>query len=299
MAQHTLQTLLRAMRLPFLVLTPACVLLGLGTALAAGHPVAAPDFLLVLAGAIFAHISVNALNEYHDFRSGLDLHTHRTPFSGGSGALPEHPEMVSAVLATGVVALALTVLIGGYFTAVHGWQILPVGIAGVVIIITYTRWINRYPWLCLVAPGLAFGPLMVVGTHLVLTGEYSPAAMLVSLVPFFLVSNLLLLNQYPDVEADRAAGRRHFPIAFGTRASTGVYGVFTLGGFLTILAGIAAGFLPLISLVALLPLLFALYSLVGVARQGAQIALLTPYLGTNVLASVLTPFLLSMTLIYG
>ena len=44
--------------------------------------------ILALAGGLLAHISVNALNEYLDFTSGLDLTTLRTPFSGGSGTLP-------------------------------------------------------------------------------------------------------------------------------------------------------------------------------------------------------------------
>ncbi len=48
-------------------------------------------FALVLLGAVAAHIAVNSLNEYLDFKSGLDERTHRTPFSGGSGFLPEHP----------------------------------------------------------------------------------------------------------------------------------------------------------------------------------------------------------------
>lgn len=55
---------------------------------------------------------------------------------------------------------------------------------------------------------------MVMGTHFALTGEYSATAGLASLVPFFLVSDLLLLNQFPDVEpiepvqcAHRQAGK--------------------------------------------------------------------------------------------
>ncbi len=42
--------------------------------------------MLALLGAFLAHISVNTLNEYFDFKSGLDLETIKTPFSGGSGA---------------------------------------------------------------------------------------------------------------------------------------------------------------------------------------------------------------------
>ena len=80
------RVLLQSMRGPFLVLTPVCVLLGVGTVVANKAPVDWSLLFLCLLGALLAHISVNALNEYADFRSGLDLATLRTPFSGGSGA---------------------------------------------------------------------------------------------------------------------------------------------------------------------------------------------------------------------
>ncbi|MDH5182207.1 MAG: prenyltransferase, partial [Gammaproteobacteria bacterium] len=85
--------LLGATRPPFLILTPACVFLGYATATLAAPQIDMMLFLLVLAGALCAHISVNAFNEYFDFKSGLDLHTTRTPFSGGSGSLPANPQM--------------------------------------------------------------------------------------------------------------------------------------------------------------------------------------------------------------
>ena len=75
-----IQVLLRPARIPFLALGPICVLPGVGTALHA-----------VLPGAVAAHVSVNTFTEYPDFHSGLDALTVKTPFGGGSGALPEHP----------------------------------------------------------------------------------------------------------------------------------------------------------------------------------------------------------------
>ncbi|MFW2438612.1 MAG: prenyltransferase, partial [Arenicellales bacterium] len=77
---------IQSMRVPFLVLTPVCVFLGASTVVL--NETNTGLLMLVLLGALLAHISVNALNEYSDFRSGLDLTTTRTQFSGGSGALP-------------------------------------------------------------------------------------------------------------------------------------------------------------------------------------------------------------------
>jgi hypothetical protein len=62
--------------------------------------------LLIFIGALFAHISVNTLNEYFDFKSGLDLTANKTPFSGGSGALPNTPD-VAGVSFKGWLAIAI------------------------------------------------------------------------------------------------------------------------------------------------------------------------------------------------
>tara|TARA_R110001599_G_scaffold177980_9_gene370427 strand:- start:10268 stop:11134 length:867 start_codon:yes stop_codon:yes gene_type:complete len=287
------------MRLPFLVLTPACVLLGGAIALASSAPVIWLHLWLGLAGALAAHIAVNTLNEYQDFRSGLDALTSRTPFSGGSGALIRCPDAAVAVRVSAGLSLLLVVLIGLYFIMHYGAAILPVGLLGVAIIVLYTRWINQRPWLCLVTPGIAFGPLMVVGTHFVLTGHYSVVAAGVSLVSFFLANNLLLLNQFPDMQADRQVGRRHLPIAYGVEFATGVYGFMAAAAMLVIVLGVDSGTLPSLCLLALLPAAIGLFVWMGARRYGDQIGRLRPYLALNVFAAVVTPLVLSITLFLG
>ena len=147
------------MRGPFLVLTPVCVFLGANTVVANQVRVDLHLLFLALLGAVLAHISVNTFNEYLDFKSGLDLKTTRTRFSGGSGALPRNPGRAGAVFSAGVISLLATLLIGLFFVWKYGWGILPIGIAGLVLIVTYTGWINKHPFLCLVAPGTGFGAI--------------------------------------------------------------------------------------------------------------------------------------------
>ncbi|MCW8827194.1 MAG: prenyltransferase [Gammaproteobacteria bacterium] len=294
-----LSTIFQSTRPSFLILTPICVFLGLSTALSVGATVNYTIFSLILIGAIAAHISVNTLNEYFDFTSGLDLKTEKTPFSGGSGALPANPEMANAVLATGLISLLVTAVIGIYLMTQQSAQILPIGIVGMIIIYTYTNWINRIPFLCLIAPGIGFGLLMVVGTHIVLTKEYSLLPWLAALVPFFLVNNLLLLNQYPDIEADKSVGRNHLPIAYGTTSSTVAYALFMLGAYLMIAISVVMGYFPLLSLIALIPMGLAIFSLMGAKKYSADIGQFPQYLGTNVAATLATPLLLGISLLYG
>jgi 1,4-dihydroxy-2-naphthoate polyprenyltransferase len=294
---NKLKLLFGIMRVPFLALTPACALLGLGTAIWTTGRVNWLHFALLLVAAVCAHISVNAFNEYFDFKSGLDSQTQRTLFSGGSGTLQSHPDTARMALTMAWITFAVTALTGLYFILLRGASILPLGILGLFILIAYTPWLARNPFLCLIAPGLGFGPLMVMCIHFALTGVYSWTAFVAALVPFFLVSDLLLLNQFPDVEADRSVGRRHIPILLGQRSASVVYNLFILSAYLTIILGIAFGLLPPISLLGLLTAVIAVPTGIRAFQHADDLPGLVPALGLNVLVNLLTPVLVGIGLL--
>jgi len=294
-----INTVLKTMRPSFLVLTLVCVFLGFCTSFATGATIDNTLFTLVFIGAISAHISVNMLNEYHDFKSGLDFNTKKTAFSGGSGALPSNPKIANLVLLLGLLSLFITMIIGIYFMTIVGTLILPIGLIGLVIIITYTQWLNRMPLLCLIAPGFGFGLLMVIGTHVVLTFECSLLVRLISLIPFFLINNLLLLNQYPDMQADASVGRNTLPLAFGIKCSNLVYSLFMVAAYSLIVLYVLVGILPTISVIALIPMGLTMFSLIGAIKHKSNIGNFPKYLAANVAATILTPFLLGLTILIG
>jgi 1,4-dihydroxy-2-naphthoate octaprenyltransferase len=289
--------MLGPMRLSFLILTPACVALGFGTALWSQGNVSTFQVIMVLVGAVAAHLSVNAFNEYFDFKSGLDFHTLRTPFSGGSGTLPAKPHMAKHALIIAIAAFGGVVSIGFYFLIVRGPALLPIGALGLFLLVFYTPWIVHHPYLCLVAPGLGFGPFMVIGTHVALTGSYGWTALVASLIPFFLVSNLLLLNQFPDVEADRGVGRKHLPIVIGRRASSLLYVGFLLMAYLALIWGVYSQYLPRASLAGLATVVLAVPVSIGAYRYADNVKKLIPSMGINVAINILTPVLVSIGLI--
>jgi len=299
MSVQSFQAMLRSTRPPFLILAPACIFLGVACAQYSGFSLRAVDLALVFIGGLLAHVSVNTFNEYYDFSSGLDTLTEKTPFSGGSGALVETPRALPWVLACAVFSLLLTTVIGVYFLMQAGPAVVPLGLMGAAVIVAYTKWINRFPWLCLVAPGLGFGPLMVVGTQAALTGVITPFSLVVSLIPFFLVNNLLLLNQLPDIEADKRVGRNHLPIAYGIQFSSWTYLCFVIAAGLLLVGCVGANYLPVWSLLALLPLSAGIVAAIGVLRVGREVAKLLPFLGLNVLSAVATPALLAATLMFS
>lgn len=291
-------TALRTARPNFLLLAPVCVLLGLGVAAQGQAPLDGLSAFIALIGAAFAHVSVNVLNEYEDFRSGLDLRTSRTPFSGGTGTLVAHPHLANQVQALGLASLGFTALCGLFLLVRVGWGLLPIGILGLGLIYFYSSRINYSHWLCLIAPGLGFGPLMVLGTYYATTSTWSASAVVASLIPFFLVNNLLLLNQFPDLEPDRSVGRDTLPIALGLAGALQVYGLLALLAFVSLGLGVAGGFLPPGALLGLVGMPAALVVYLAVRRllgQGGSLipALLAP-MGINVALTLVTPLLMAL-----
>jgi 1,4-dihydroxy-2-naphthoate polyprenyltransferase len=287
------------MRPRFLLLAVACVFLGLSASVWTGHAINAWHAFLCFVGGVLVHGSVNAFNEYEDIKSGLDFRTTRTPFSGGSGTLVPVPSKLPIALWTGIVTAAICVGIGIYFFILYGWPILAIGALGLFIVVIYTPWLNKIPLLCLIAPGLGFGTLMVNGTYFALTGAFSWTALLVSFVPFFLVSNLLLLNQFPDAEADRTVGRKHLPITIGRKASAYVFAAFIAATYLTIILGVIVKLTPLWTLSSLVSLVFALPAAKGALDHPDDPAKLEPSLGQNVLLDLITPSLMGIGLLIG
>lgn len=278
----------------FLVLAPVCVYLGL--------QIASPKeqewslLCMIMVAAIAAHISVNTFNEYFDFRTGLDALTQKTPFSGGSGALPNNHAAAPLTLAIAILSMVIVSFIGLWLAwQVNGW-LLPLGVVGVILIATYTQWINKHPWLCLIAPGVGFGVCVVMGSAMAFGASWELRNSLLLVVPFSLVNNLLLLNQYPDVAADHQVGRKTFPIVYGFTLSHWVYGLQALMASGAIIIAVALEWIPQSSMVSLLPVLLSGYALLGAIRYGASIGLHPQYLAANVAATLLVPLMLGWTL---
>ncbi|MCL7421487.1 MAG: prenyltransferase [Methylobacter sp.] len=296
---HTkITTLLRTARPAFLLLTPCCLSVAVAFAISEGVEIDPARLALIVTGALSAHISVNMLNEYYDYRSGLDLRTQRTAFSGGSGALPECPEAAEAVLHGGLLCLALTALIGLYFVWQSGLGLLPVGLAGVLLVYLYSPDLARRPLLYMLAPGLGFGPLMISGAYYLLSGHYQPAVLITAVIVLFVVSNLLLLNQFPDLEADREAGRLHLPILIGRKSSARVYVAFLAMAYALLLLSVFLKLLPIHSLLGMATLFWGISAARLVLRFYDNTAKLMPALALNAALALSLPVLISLGLIW-
>jgi 1,4-dihydroxy-2-naphthoate octaprenyltransferase len=259
--------------------------------------------LLALLGLLLTHASVNTLNDYFDYRSGIDLNTQRTPFSGGSGALPGKLLTPKQALWYGILLLVLAVPIGLYFAVVSGWQILPLLVIAALLIILYTPLILKMGW-AEWSPGLGLGLLPILGVYFIYTGHYTLTAFLAAVPSGLFVHNLLLLNEFPDYEADKKAGRRSLPIVFGLGKAGIVYSAFTILVYvwiaLIVVLSLILGkdFMPPYCLLALLTLPLAVKAIKG-SRQFHDMRQLIPAMAANVMLIMLTQLLLGVGYILG
>ena len=293
----SVKTWLMEVRAPFLLVTLVSVLVATSVAVYQSYHINALYLGLAFVGALLSHVAVNVFNEYFDFKSGVDFKTMKTPFSGGSGVLPAGLLNPRNVYIVGIACIAGIIAIGGYFIYVHGPLIIPLGVVGIITVYFYTTYITKSPLLCAIAPGLGFGPLMVMGTYFVLTGTYSLAAGLASLVPGFLVSNLLLLNQFPDVEADASVARRHLPIVVGREKSSLIYSLLVLAAYLALIISVEVDKLPDLALLGLVTLPLGLLVVMGVRKYHDQIERLIPVMARNVMLTLFFPMLMAIGII--
>jgi 1,4-dihydroxy-2-naphthoate octaprenyltransferase len=260
-------------RAPFLILSVTLVAAGAAAAAYDGIFGWIPTFL-ALVGLVALHIAVNALNEASDMTTGIDLHTRRTPFSGGSGTLPAGQLSVRSTRVFALTCATFGGLIGVYFALQLGWGFVALMAFGAAAVLLYSEvgaaWVQGRP------PG---------------------AAALWAGIPAFLMTfNLLLLNEFPDEEADRAGGRRNLVLLFGRRAAAAIYSVAALLAPASVVGAVALGALPRLALLAVGPSLILVRPVAwALARPPEAVPL--PALGANVIWNLATNTVLALSLV--
>jgi len=288
-----LQAFLGVARAPFLLLPVTLVACGAAAAAYEGH-FSWGATLLALVGLVLLHVAVNVLNEVSDARTGIDFHTLRTPFSGGSGTLPAGLMRPETARRFGLACAAAGGLIGLLFLTRVGWPLLPIMALGAVAVLGYTDMLARIGFGEIFA-GLGLGALPVWGTALVQGAMPRDTALAASVPAFFMTFNLLLLNEFPDEAADRAGGRSNLVLLLGRRPAAIVYVLAALAVPAAIAAAVAVGALPPLGLVAMAPSVLLVLPLRW-AFTAAEEEVPVPALGANVAWNLATNTFLAVTL---
>ncbi len=282
-------------RVPFLLLPITLIVSGASAAAWSGgfswlHTVVA------MVGLVALHVAVNSMNEASDMRTGIDLHTQPTPFSGGSGTLPSGALSIRRATVFSLSFAALGLVVGIWFVTRIGTVLIPIMVIGAVCVLGYTDFLARIG-LGEIAAGAGLGLLPVMGAALVQEGVLPPAAIAAAIPAFLMTFNLLLLNEFPDEEADRGGGRRNLVLLFGRRAAAIIYAVAAILTPVSIIVAVLLKALPSFALLAVAPSLLMLPRPIGWAFGSPQQAVPIPALGANVVWNLTTNLFMGIGLV--
>ncbi|MBE9580355.1 MAG: 1,4-dihydroxy-2-naphthoate octaprenyltransferase [Proteobacteria bacterium] len=249
----------KAMRLPFL--TGSLIPVMLAAALSFLHgTLHFWFFVVVMTGVGALHVAANLINDYYDDPGSDRINLHPTPFSGGSRVIQEKLMDARTVRA---MAMGFFVLgIGcGLLLALSGRPfVIIVGMMGLLAGYLY----SAAP-VSLMSRGLgemtiflAFGPLITWGTYYVMTGLLTWQAFSLGIPLGFLITAVIWINQFPDYDADRDAGKLNWVVRLGRNRSRRIYSLLMLSPYAVVLYWVLARKAPWLCLAALLTIPLAL-----------------------------------------
>ncbi len=239
----------RVIRIRFLLASVIAVSVGLALSWWHGIQIDILYAIMTLGGVIALHASVDLLNDYWDYKRGIDSLTQRTKMSGGTGVLPEGLLEPTQVYRAGIIFLIIGGLIGSYFVVIDGIIIGLILAFAVLSIYFYSTKI--------VDSGLAElfvtvkGTMIVLGTYFIQSSEINIAPIMAGIFVGVLSSLVLFITSFPDYEADKAKGRKTLVIFLGKQKATTMFWIFPIMAYLVLILGIIYEIFPLYCIISL------------------------------------------------
>ena len=283
----------KELRIPFLSLPAIFVPLGITVALLDGY-FNLVHGILTLIGIVCIHASVNVLNDYFDFKSGIDTATTPTPFSGGSRVLPENLLTPRSVLIGGIILLAIGSLIGLYFLYIFNFPPLLIALISIAIITS----VAYSPVLSKIGVGevfvfLNFGPLLFTGVYYIQSGGLiSTEAMVVGSIVGLMTTGILYINQFPDTDADKSKGRFHLVARLGKKRAAQIYKYIISTSYVIIIVGIVTFTIPPTTIIALITIPKFRVANAILQKEYEKIMELIPAMGNTVMGTIQSGILL-------
>lgn len=223
----------RAIRLPFFTATLAPIVFGTVFAYYWEHRFNGWRFLLVIIGTLLVQGGLNLANDYFDNLSGNDELTKPTPVSGGSRVIQEGLLKPETMILVSIICFLGATLIGLYLNfTLKGNFILIFGIIGMILAFFYSApplKIGYRSGLGELSCAIGIGPIIILGAYYVQTETFSLPALLVSLPLGILIGLVLLINEFPDYEADQQVHKNTLVVTCGPQKAA-----FIIVGFLAI-----------------------------------------------------------------
>jgi|APHM01.1.fsa_nt_gi 1,4-dihydroxy-2-naphthoate octaprenyltransferase len=205
--------------------------------------------LLVLS----AQAGVNAINVASDYRRGIDGETEATPFSGGVDTLTSGRASYATARNIGIMAVAVTVALSLWLVRQYdAVEVAALVLPGLVLVVGYTDVFTRIG-LGELSCGIGLGAIPTLVVFYAQSGALVDEAVLLAIPMFLVCFNLLLLNEFPDIDADSKNGRTNIPIAIGRRLAGYLYFTVVVATAVSLVVLVSMHDLPVTILLALLP----------------------------------------------
>ncbi len=217
-----------AMRLRTLPVSLSGVLMAIGIAVWQNHFKWIPAILCIIF-ALLAQVVSNFANEYYDYRHGADKKGRVGPRRG----VTEGDIAPKTLRNATYITLAIACLVGCGLIPYGGWQMIPVGLAIAIFALAYSAgpYPLSYHGLGELTVFIFYGIVPVIFSYYVIAGRMDALAVLGGITIGFMGVNVLLVNNYRDMEDDIDAGKRTAVVIFGRRLSAAAY---LFNGFMAI-----------------------------------------------------------------
>ena len=288
---------LRVIRVKFLLASVIAVSVALALNWQQNSSIDLFDAILTFAGVMALHASVDLLNDFWDFKRGIDTKTKRTKMSGGTGVLPEGLLKPSSVYRAGIGFLILGSVIGSYFVITDGIIIgIILGFAILSIYFYSTKIVDSGLGEFFVA---VKGSMIVIGAYFIQSGEITIESILAGIVVGVLSSLVLFITSFPDHDADKSQGRKTLVIAVGKQKATKLFWIFPLVSYIIIIIGVVADLFPLVSLITLFTIPLMIKSGLGLRKNFDSIENLVPFMSSTLMFSRITGALFVVSFLIG
>ncbi len=197
-------------------------------------------------------MAVNVLNDYVDYRRGIDQETTATRFSGGKKLIVDGCVSPNGTLAIGLLSLVIAAAISLYF-AVNNPAIIPFLVVGALSILLYTSWLLYVPF---VAEPIVIMNFMMIGmASFIVAGSsaaHMPAIILLTFPAGAVIGMALLINEMPDRKVDAAHGRKSGAVLLKSNENNAQYYLFwQIAAYLSIAFGVIYKIIPSTELIAI------------------------------------------------
>ena len=245
----------RAIRIKFLLASIIAVTNGIAINYWMSGEVDLSFALLTYFGILCLHISVDLLNDYSDYKRGIDTNTKRTKFSGGTGVIPDNLINSKLIYMAGIIFLILGGLVGLYFVTIKGIIILILLTFAIISIYFYsTNIVNAGLGEIFVA---IKGCMIVLGSYYIQSDTINLTSVYVGIIVGLLSAVILLVTSFPDYNADKNSGRRTLVILMGKKNSVKIFAIIISITYAMIMSGSIIGIIPVYSVIGLLSMPFA------------------------------------------